>query len=180
MSIAETDWHSKLCPDSDLPPDVSFLVQGENGEDRETRIEAHKLLLSGVSPVFQGMFYGPMKEIGEVVVKETTPDAFKAMINYIYHPIGGEAFNLNHTRCPQELFELLTLATKYQISNLATLTSGALRRLSITRETMIFTATVARKYHDTAFKDLSTELMMKQGSLLIPKMEFFIKLIFEV
>ena len=167
MSIAETDWQSRLSPDSDLPPDVSFLVQGENGEDQETRIGAHKLLLAGVSPVFQGMFYGPMKETGEVVVKETTPDAFKTMINYIYHPIGGEAFNLNHTRCPQELFELLTLATKYQISNLATLTSDALRSLSITRESMIFTATVARKYHDTAFKDLSTEMMMKCARFLL-------------
>ena len=104
---------------------------------------------------------------GEVVVKETTPDAFKAMINYIYHPIGGKAFNLNHTRCPQELFELLTLATKYQISNLATLTTGALRSLSITRETMIFIATVARNYHDTAFNDLSTELMMKCVKFLL-------------
>ena len=167
MSIAETDWQSKLSPDSDLPPDVSFLVQGENGEDQETRIGAHKLFLAGVSPVFQGMFYGPMKETGEVVVKETTPDAFKAMINYIYHPIGGEAFNLNHTRCPQELFELLTLATKYQISNLATLTTGALTSLSITRETMIFIATVARNYHGTAFKDLSTELMMKCVKFLL-------------
>ena len=86
MSIAETDWQSKLSPDSDLPPDVSFLVQGENGEDQETRIRAHKLLLAGVSPVFQGMFYGPMKETGEVVVKETTLDAFKTMINYISTP----------------------------------------------------------------------------------------------
>ena len=90
MSIAETDWQSKLSPDSDLPPDVSFLVQGENGEDRETRIGAHKLLLAGVSPVFHGMFYGPMKETGEVVVKETTPDAFKTMIKYIPpHRWGG-------------------------------------------------------------------------------------------
>ena len=160
MSIAETDWQSKLSPDSDLPPDVSFLVQGENGEDRETRIRAHKLLLAGVSPVFHGMFYGPMKETGEVVVKETTPDAFKTMINYIYHPIGGEAFNLNHTKCPQELFELLTLATKYQISNLATLTSGALRSLSINRETMIFTATVAKNYK-AAFEDLGSKMLLR-------------------
>ena len=162
MSIAETDWQSKLSPDSDLPPDVSFLVQqGGNGEDRETKIEAHKFLLAGVSPVFKNMFYGPMKETGEVVVKETTPEAFKTMIKYIYHPIGGEAFNLRHTRCPQELFELLTLSIKYQISNLPTLTSDALRSLSITRESMIFTATMARNYHGTAFKDLSIEMMLK-------------------
>ena len=167
MSIAETDWQSKLSPDSDLPPDVTFLVQGENGEDQETKIEAHKFLLAGVSPVFQGMFYGPMKETGEVVVKETTPEAFKEMVKYIYHPIGGETFNLNHTRCPQELFELLNCANKYQISKLATLTSDALRRISITRETMIFTATVSRKYHGTAFNDLSTELMMKCVKFLL-------------
>ena len=167
MSIAETDWQSKLSPDSDLPTDVSFLVQGENGEDRETKIEAHKFLLAGVSPVFQGMFYGPMKETGEVVVKETTPEAFKTMVQYIYHPIGGEPFNLNHTRCPQELFEVLTLATKYQISKLATLTSDALRSLSITRETMIFTATVAKNYQDTAFKDLGIEMMMKCVKFLL-------------
>ena len=168
MSIAETDWQSKLSPDSDLPPDISFLVQqGGNGEDRETKIEAHKFLLAGVSPVFKNMFYGPLKETGEVVVKETTPEAFKTMIKFIYHPSGGEAFNLKHTRCPQELFELLTLSTKYQISNLATLTSGALRSLSITRETMIFTATVAKNYQDTAFRDLSTEMMMKCVKFLL-------------
>ena len=74
---------------------------------------------------------------------------------------------LNQTKCPQELFEVLTLATKYQISKLATLTSDALRSLSITRETMIFTATVSKKYHGTAFNDLSTELMMKCVKLIL-------------
>ena len=74
MSIAETDWQSKLSPDSDLPPDVSFLVQGEHGEDRETRIGAHKLFLAGVSPVFQGMFYGPMRETGGEISSELYSD----------------------------------------------------------------------------------------------------------
>ena len=93
MSIAEIDWQSKLSPDSDLPPDVFFLVQAENGEDNKKKIGAQKLPLAGVSPVFKNMFYSPMKEEGEVVVKETTPEAFDAMIKYIYHPIGGEPFN---------------------------------------------------------------------------------------
>ena len=93
MSIAEIDWQSKLSPDSDVPPDVFFLVQAENGEDNKKKIGAQKLPLAGVSPVFKNMFYSPMKEEGEVVVKETTPEAFEAMIKYIYHPIGGEPFN---------------------------------------------------------------------------------------
>ena len=56
MSIAEIDWESKLSPDSDLPPDVFFLVQAENGEDNKKKIGAQKLLLAGVSPVFKNMF----------------------------------------------------------------------------------------------------------------------------
>ena len=119
MSIAETDWQSLLSPDSDLPPDVVFLVKGE-------KIGAHKLFLAGVSPVFKGMLYGLMRETAnEIKVEETTFEAFDTMIKYIYHPMGGEPFNLNHVSCPQSLFELLSLATKYQIMNLATMASAA-------------------------------------------------------
>ena len=64
MSIVETDWKRFLSPDSDLPPDVFFFVKGEG---QSKTIGAHKLLLAGVSPVFRGMFFGPLKEVGEVV-----------------------------------------------------------------------------------------------------------------
>ena len=160
MSIAETDWQSLLSPDSDLPPDVFFLVQGK-------RIGAHKLFLAGVSPVFKGMLYGLMKETAdEIKVEDTTFEAFDTMIKYIYHPMGGEPFNLNHVSCPQSLFELLTLACKYQIMNLATMTSEALESLTLTRETMIFTATVAKNYY-TTFENQSTMLMMKCVKFLL-------------
>ena len=77
MSILETDWQSLLSVDSDLPPDVIFVIE-------KGRVRAHKLLLAGVSPVFKGMFFGPVKETTEVVeVKETTPEAFGTMISYI-------------------------------------------------------------------------------------------------
>ena len=118
MSIAETDWQSLLSSNSDLPPDIFFLVQGK-------RIGAHKLFLAGVSPVFKGMLYGLMRETAdEIKVEETTFEAFDTMIKYIYHPMGGEPFNLNPVSCPQSLFELLSLATKYQIMNLAAMTSA--------------------------------------------------------
>ena len=86
MSILETDWQSLLSVDSDLPPDVIFVIEGE-------RVRAHKLLLAGVSPVFKGMFYGPMKETAEeIVVEETTFEAFDTMVKYIYQPQGGESW----------------------------------------------------------------------------------------
>ena len=161
MSIAEINWQSYLSQDSDIPPDVFFLLKGEDeGSDRQT-FGAHKVLISGVSPVFKGMFFGPAKETSEVIeVKETTPEAFETMINYIYNPPGGEPFNLNQIGCPQKLFELLTLANRYQVCNLATMTSDALGNLTITRENMIFTATVAKNYK-TAFHDVSMKLLMK-------------------
>ena len=161
MSISKINWHSFLSPDSALPPDVFFLIEDvESGGEGKT-IGAHRLFLAGVSPVFKGMFFGPMKETAEVVeVKETTPDAFDTMIKYIYHPPTGDAFNLNHIRCPQKLFELLALANKYQILDLATMTSDALGSLTITRENMIFTATVAKNYK-RVFENVSTKLSMK-------------------
>ena len=168
MSKAETDLRVFLSPHSGLPPtgfggiwpDVIFLVQGEDGETGGEKIGAHSQFLAAVSPVFRGMFFGPMKETAEfITVKETTPEAFNTMISYIYKPLGNE-FNLSHISCPQKLFELLNLANKYQISSLATLAADALKNLVITRDNMIFTATVGKNYR-TAFEDVSFRVLEK-------------------
>ena len=75
--MAETNLLVFLSPQSEIPPDVLFRIQAE-GEDttregsRKT-IGAHRLILAAVSPVFRGMFFGPMKDTSEVIdVKETT------------------------------------------------------------------------------------------------------------
>lgn len=165
MAIAKTNWQSFLSADSDLPPDVFFLVkteaEEENGGDVDKKFGAHRLFLAGVSPVFKAMFYGLMKETTEVIeVKGTTPEAFDTMVKYIYHPPAGEAFNLNHMSCPQRLFELLTLSTKYQFLDLSTMTSGALEKLMLTSQSVIFTASVAKNYK-TSFDNQSVKLSMK-------------------
>ena len=87
MALQEVNWQNFLSPDCDIPPDVFFLVKPEDGHSMDgsgKSIGAHRLLLAGVSPVFRRMFFGPMKETDEVVeVKETTPEAFSTMIDYI-------------------------------------------------------------------------------------------------
>ena len=163
MSVAETDWQSFLSPDSNLPPDVFFQVneEDEEGKGQSKTIAAHRFLLAGVSPVFLGMFFGPLKETREVVeVKETTVEAFETMVKYIYNPPGGNPFNLDQIRCPQKLFELHTVANKYQLTKLTKMASDALEGLAITRENMIFTATVAKNYKE-AFDELSSKLTVK-------------------
>ena len=171
-AIIETNWHKFLSSDSGLPPDVFFVVKKEEeGEGEEKKgsgwktFEAHKFLLAGTSPVFMAMFFGPMKETREVFkVRNTTPEAFESMIKYIYKP-PGDAFILNNVGCPQKLFELLELAERYEVWNLKSLTTEALENLSISKENMIFTATVAKKYK-TIFEDLSMSLLVKCEELL--------------
>ena len=163
MAIVEADWHSYLSPGSEIPPDVFFLVKTEGAENAESSRKsfgAHKVLLAGNSPVFRRMFFGPMMETGEVIeVKETTPEAFGTMIDYIYKP-PGEEFSLQDIRCPQKLFELLATADRYDILKLRTLTVDALGSLSLSRENLIFTATVAKKYKQL-YDDVATKLMVK-------------------
>ena len=91
MSIIEISWQKLLSSDSQIPPDVFFLVQGEGeGNDSSKPIGAHRILLGGVSPVFMGMLFGPLKNPREVIeVSGTTHEAFNTMINYIYKPPGS-------------------------------------------------------------------------------------------
>ena len=164
MSVFETDWQSFLSPGSNLPPDVFFQVKDEeSGEGGQSKtIAAHRFLLAGVSPAFRAMFFGPMAETREVVeVKETTFEAFDTMVKYIYNPPGGDAFNLDQIRCPQKLFEVVTLANKYQVFKLSMMVADALESLSITRENMIFSATVAKNYKGTLFDNLSSKLTVR-------------------
>ena len=88
MAIVETAWEKFLESDSEVPPDVFFLVKGEDegiGKDSSRTIGAHKNFLAGVSPVFRRMLFGPLKESKDVIeVKDTTFEAFNTMILYIY------------------------------------------------------------------------------------------------
>ena len=94
MSIVETSWQQFLVPDSEVPPDVFFLVKREDGDDSSRPIGAHRAFLAGVSPVFRKMLYGPLKEGEEIEVKFTTSEAFNTMISYIYKPPSSGYFSL--------------------------------------------------------------------------------------
>ena len=163
MSIVETDWGAFLAPDSDIRPDVIFRVEGasDEGQTHVKNIAAHRIFLAGVSPVFMGMFYGPLKEEHEVVdVKDISPEAFENMIKFIYNPREGTMFNLEEVNCPQKLFESLAVADKYQINRLPTLVMSALENLVIGRGNMIFAATTAKNYKHS-FDELSTKVLLK-------------------
>ena len=163
MAIIDTNWQTFLTPDSDVPPDVFFQVISEDDEHPETlgkSVGAHRLLMAGVSPVFRGMLLGPMKDTGDVIkVRETSFEAFSTVISFIYK-VPGEEFSLTEIKCPQKLFELLTVADKYQILSLKTLTLDTLASLAISHENLIFVATVAKNYRPL-FESVSKDLLLK-------------------
>ena len=139
-----------------------FLVKADGVE---RRFGAHRLFLAGVSPVFRAMLFGPMKETERVVeVKDTTPEAFGTMIDYIYRAPDSD-FSLEDIKCPQELFELLVVVDRYEILYLVKLTSEALRSFAITKENMIFAATVAQKYKPL-LQDVSKSVLLRSLKFL--------------
>ena len=160
MAIVDTNWKTFLSPDSDIPPDVSFLVTGEDEKSCKT-IKAHRWALAGVSPVFRAQFCGPMKDEQELIkVEKTTAEAFQTLIDFIYRHPRQDAFLINNTNCPQKLFELLELAERYQVWDLKNVVNESLQNFVVRRENIIFAASVARNYK-AAFEDMSVTLSMK-------------------
>ena len=158
MAVRDANWKSFLSEESEVPPDVFFLVHEEDGGS--ARIGAHRLLLAGVSPVFKRMFFGPMKETKEVMeLEDTSAKAVRAMIDYIYGPDDYVAIR-EAVKDTSSLFELYALGDMYDILNLKTEIMDSLDELEITMESLVSTATVANNYK-WLHVDLSTELMMK-------------------
>lgn len=53
--------------------EVCFLCKDE-------KLTAQKYVLAATSPVFEVMFSGPMKETGDIIIKDASPDVFKVFL----------------------------------------------------------------------------------------------------
>ncbi|CAL4933217.1 unnamed protein product [Urochloa decumbens] len=74
-----TDLHGLLLEGSRWPPDVTFVVEGDE-------VRAHKLVLSMRSPVFKAEFHGSKKKrlTRTVRVDDMSAPTFRAMLRFIY------------------------------------------------------------------------------------------------
>lgn len=61
--------------------DCRFIV---GTEPNQQVMEGHKLFLAMSSPVFEAMFYGGMPEKDPIAILDVQPDAFRALLEYIY------------------------------------------------------------------------------------------------
>lgn len=88
-------------------PDVHFIFNG-NGDDKATKIAAHKDVLAAVSPVFDVMFNGELKEKGDVKIVDASAAAFKEFLQFFY--------NDQVKMSMENIEDLLNLAHKYDVT----------------------------------------------------------------
>lgn len=72
---------------------------------KKVRVPAHKSILSKASDAFDGMFYGPIAEKGDVKLPKTSPDAFKDFLQFCY--LDEVNLSLEH------IVEIMDLTNKY-------------------------------------------------------------------
>ncbi|XP_037044955.1 BTB/POZ domain-containing protein 6-A-like isoform X1 [Bradysia coprophila] len=88
--------------------DVHFIFT-----DEKKQIAANKCLLAVASPVFEKMFYGELKEPGDITIVDATHDAFLEFLQFFY----CDKFELT----TDHISEVLTLADKYDVAGLINL-----------------------------------------------------------
>lgn len=86
--------------------DVFFMCKTKDGQIE--RIPAHKALLAAASEVFQAMFYGELKESGDIKIVDASNVAFKEFLKFFYLT----EVELTMTNVDQ----IMNLANKYQIT----------------------------------------------------------------
>ena len=101
------------------------------------------------------MFFGPEKETEEII--QVHCEAFVKMMQYIYgrHP----HLVLNKITDSKVYMELFNLNQKYELNNRKTILDS-LQKFKISRENMIYSATIANSYRGL-FPEESNELLLK-------------------
>ena len=107
---------SLLDKDSEIPTDISFEIV--DGTEIVT-LKAHKLILAAHSVFFRKAFFGSglnfKESSGTVIIKETTKEAFQAMIDFIYE----KNKNFGSNQRVEKLFDLLNISKRYQVDELS-------------------------------------------------------------
>lgn len=160
MTLKEIAWGQFLSSDPPLPPDVTFrMIEGEVvvGE-----LKAHKYFLASVSSVFRKQFFGKLAERKKIIdIKETTYDAFKFLLNYIYN--GSDVWMKGEGNL-EEMFEIINLAEKYDIRTLREEIPKHLDEFDIEENNVLEVSRTAEVFKH--FESVSTQLLTKCSDFL--------------
>ncbi|CAO1948830.1 unnamed protein product [Urochloa humidicola] len=138
---------------SGLPADLRRLLETKQGADVHFEVDgkvfsAHKIVLAARSPVFMADFFGTAKEkaTGYIRICDMHPDAFQALLHYIYTDTlpATSATAANAAREEEEAAaaavlaqDLLVAADKYNLKDLKSLIENKLCKNSIGVSTVL-------------------------------------------
>jgi len=155
---------SLLDPDFGIAPDVTFqIVTTEGGRPEE--VQAHRLILGFLSPVFRNQFFGFAKDTKDVFsVEGTSKMAFQTLIDFIYGKnINWEVMSMS------ELFDVVNLAEMYILPEFMEEVKKQIDNYDLTDENLIEAAAMAEAFDH--FKEASAVLMTKCQHFLKSKIK---------
>ena len=138
---------------SPIPGDIEFKVVDEQDEVVDT-LPAHKVILAVHSNYFRAAFFGTgtlFKQDGTVLIKETTKEAFRDLLGFIYEKEIDFA-----TKTLRELFELLNLAQRYQVDMLKDVVSDFITDFPLSLDNVVMVAATSEEM--SHFEEVSTDL----------------------
>lgn len=97
--------------------DVRFIFE-ENEPPKQ--ISAHKAILASESPVFEAMFYGPIKEKGDVKIVDATFTTSEVVLQLIHNQLG--VLNLDN------ISDIMCIADKYDCNGVMDICSQFLQQ----------------------------------------------------
>lgn len=120
--------------------DVRLIVQGPAPDNLEEVFFAHKIILCLSSEMFAAMFSQQMREglTNTVVINDTDPASFELLLRYLY--------SYDITILESNVFPLLDLAKKYQVTRLTERCSAFLEEQSRSPEDVYKILPVAMRY----------------------------------
>lgn len=140
--------------------DVHFIFESNGSSER---VPAHKILLSSASEVFDAMFYGSLKEEGDIKIVDASPEAFKQFLRLFY---------FNHIELTMEtVAEVMYLARKYDVTECLELCSVYLANkltvenvIAVIELAIIYDQIDLRKSCESKIRLNSREILNSQSS----------------
>lgn len=139
--IGNGDRLSKIGMELYLKPDKAdvYFVFGNE------RVPAHKIILSSASAVFDAMFYGSLKEQGDIRIVDASSDAFKEFLQFFY---------INEVELTVDnISQVMHLVKKYDVIDCLSLCADFLLT-EVTFETATIILDLALIYEQTELSDL--------------------------
>ncbi|KAG4070826.1 hypothetical protein HA402_011052 [Bradysia odoriphaga] len=141
--------------------DVNFVFDGDT--DHAVKVEAHKVILSLDSPVFDTMFFGSIPERGDVAIVDVSIEAFKEFLQFFY----SDEVHLSSAN----IVEVTNLCKKYETNDFLKTCEKALQS-SITIDEMCWGYSIAELFEQENLKKFCEEKIKTNAATIIRSESF--------